>query len=441
MSKHHRFAVDRYIFICALSIFGLFLFAATGFTAGSSGIEVGLDSARALGKGNAVVADPQDASTLVYNPAGLAKLEGNQIAMGNTVLVPLIHYKSTNGSSEDEAINPADIPSFFASLNTPIDHLKVGGGLNAPFGLVTRYSSTENFKYTGFSNQIKGLYYTLGGAYEATPWLSIGGGGAFVDARVKQNSKLNATFINNANGLPGSFGDTNTELDVDGSGYGWNLGVLLTPCDQYAVGFYYRSSVHVPLRGEYNADNIQGAVMQSIFGGSSFKTSADTDITFPDSAVIGLMYKASDKLNLEVDLGWTGWGDFDHFDIAYGTSNAVLSGGNPSEHKFQDTFSVNVGADYKLTPNWDIMAGYAFYQQAALENDYSNVFPDGNRHNITVGFQYHIKQLSIAVAYAGQFVDGPSIHNNVGNINGVSINGDYSGFYHVVVTSLTYNFG
>ena len=206
--------------------------------------------------------------------------------------------------------------------------------------------------------------------------------------------------------------------------------------------FFFRSSVRAALDGEYNADNIQGPfVLVPIFGGNSFRTSANTDITLPDSAVIGLNYKATDKLDLEVDLGWTGWCEFDHFDFTYGTTNAVLNAGNPSQHKFRDTVSVNVGASYKINQNWSAMTGYSYFQRAALENDYSNVFPDGDRHNIPIGIQYHTDKFSIALAYDAQFVSKVSIDNNVGSPNGASIDGDYEGIYHVVLGSVTYKFG
>ena len=198
------------------------------------------------------------------------------------------------------------------------------------------------------------------------------------------------------------------------------------------------------MEGEYNADNIQFFVAQAIFGvlgNTSFRTSVNTDMTFPDSAVLGVNYKATDKLDVEVDFGWTGWGKWDHFDFVYGSPNAFLDGGDPSEHKFQDTISVNVGANYKLNSNWAVSAGYAFYEQAALENDYSNVFLDGDRHNVAVGLQYTTGPFSIATSYAAQFVSEVSIDNTVGNANNASMDGDYSGLYHVILTSTTYKFG
>ncbi|MGH7198672.1 MAG: OmpP1/FadL family transporter [Candidatus Omnitrophota bacterium] len=411
------------------------------WAAGSAGIEIGLDSARAVGKANAVVADPQDASTLATNPAGMAKLKGNEMAIGYTTIVPGTGYTSVTGESEDASSRPASIPSFFMSFKTPIEHLSVGGGVHAPFGLETQYSSEGHFKYTGIFNQVLDTSYLVSASYEIAPWLSVGGGASYIEADVKQISKLNSSFISSSAGLPAVLPDANVEADMEGHGYGWNVGVLLTPDEKIQIGFFYRSSVRVPLRGQIDVDNIQGFIPQFIFGGESFNTSLDSDVEFPDSAVVGFLYHINDQWDVEADLGWTGWEKFDHFDLAFGTSNAVLDAADPSGHQFDDSISVNVGFDCKVSENWNLLFGYAFFEQAAQEEDYSNTFPDGDRHAFTVGVQYRTGPFSIAMAYAGQFVDEVSVDNTVGNISGVSVDGDYSGFYHIVVGSMTYRFG
>jgi long-subunit fatty acid transport protein len=203
--------------------------------------------------------------------------------------------------------------------------------------------------------------------------------------------------------------------------------------------------VRVPLRGEVSIDNIQGVppafIPLSVFGGSSYNTSLDSDVEFPDSVVVGLLYRLNDRLDVEVDFGWTGWEKFDRFDLTFGTSNAVLDASDPSQHAFDDTVSINVGFNYKVDDHWNLLLGYAFFEQAATEEDYSNVFPDGDRHNIAVGVQYRFDPFTIALAYSGQFVSETDIDNEVGSPNGVSVDGEYSGFYHVFVSSITYRFG
>ncbi len=428
--------------VAALLAAGI-LMSTSAHSAGSAGFEVALDNASVLGKGNAGVADPRDAATQIYNPAGLTQLKGSEIMASNTILLPNFEFKSASGTASDTGpVTPVYIPAFAMGFKTPIDKLTLGVSANSPYGLVTQYSSTGNFKYIGHYNQIQQIAYTVNAAYELTPSLSVSGGFSYADIDLKQNTKFNSTFISNANGLPGAFADAEGEWDLDGHGYGWNAALFWKATDRLSFGAMYRSQMRAQLNGELNVDNIQGVVMQSIFGGSSFRTSADTDITFPDSIVVGAAYDLTDQTTVELDLGWTGWSAFKQFNFAYGTSNAVLSGGNPARFGYDDTFSLNTGVTHKLNETWTVLGGYAYFTQASTETYYSNVIPDGDRHTVTTGLEYMWGKAKLSLAYAAQFTADQSVDNAVGNATAnVSIDGEYDNVYHIVTTSLSYPLG
>ena len=150
-------------FLIAFSI----VTSANVFAVGSSGFELASNSARSLAKANAVVADPEEPATIAFNPAGLTKLEGNQISTSATFIAFSTSYEGKNGGiSEDSATHVATLPSLFLSLSTPIKEFKVGLGVNAPFGLMTQYSSTGNFKYTANYNEIKTVGDGPGGFFK-----------------------------------------------------------------------------------------------------------------------------------------------------------------------------------------------------------------------------------------------------------------------------------
>ena len=420
----------------------VFLFPDAAQAAGSAGIEVGLDSAKALGKGNAVVADPQDATTVVLNPAGLTRLEANQMVLGTSVIVATNEYHSVNGPAESGSVIPAFLPNFFLASNTPWDKLTMGLGVNSPFGAAPQYESLGQFKYNGINSEVKMIAYTLAAAYEATPWLSLGGGFSYADVDLRQIAKLNAAFISRNNGGAGTEPDVPTESDLEGKGMGWNAGFLLTPNDIWTIGLFYRSIVNAEMKGEYNADNLTGGVLPTIFGDSpSFRTSVDTDITFPDSLSLGANYRVNDDTDVEVDLTWTNWSMFDQFDWAYGKSNAVLDLNDPLKQEFQDTLSVNVGVSHRLNDIWTISGGYTFYEDASSVNKFENLFRDGDRHGIAAGVSYDRGNYTFAFAYSGQFVAEKEIENDLGTATAsVSFDGKYKGFNHVMIASVVYRF-
>src|SRR5687768_10357142 len=103
------------------------------FAVGSSGFENASYSARSLGKGNAVVADPEEASTVAFNPAGLTELDGTQIESSVIMIAPITSYEGASGTSNDGASTPfSTVPTTFVALATPIDNFKVGLGANSP---------------------------------------------------------------------------------------------------------------------------------------------------------------------------------------------------------------------------------------------------------------------------------------------------------------------
>jgi len=414
----------------------------SAYAVGSSGFELATNSARSLGKANAVTADSDEASVIVFNPAGLTKLEGNQLNMGIALGVPQFKYEGTNGRLDEESsISVVPIPSVYFSSNTPIEQLKVGIGANAPFGLQTRYSSDGNFKYTGYMNEIKTISYNLAAAYEFTPWLSLGGSFIYVESQLKQVGKLNSNFITSTV-IPGTTGlaDAPFELDTDGSGVGWSVGLLLTPAEKHSIGVFYRSSVRIHYKGVFDVDDLQGFILPLVFGGSSFHTSADADITLPDSLTVGYKYRVNEKLDFEVDLGWTHWSKFDHIDITFGTTNVVLNGLEPVKEGYDDTLSVHTAVSYKMNPTWTISTGYFFYEMAASEANYSNAIPDGERHGIALGLQFNRKSYSIDLSYVAEFLNAGDIDTDAGNNNGADIDGKYYGFISIVSIGVSYRF-
>lgn len=413
------------------------------FATGSSGIEVGLDSARVLAKGNTGGADAQDASTQIYNPAGLSRLDHSEVLLGTTMLVPNFEYTSANGASESGPTMTSYIPTVAIALKTPVEPLSIGLSVNSPYGLANQYSSTGNFKYIGFSNEVKEIAYTINAAYAITPALSVAGGFTYADVDLRQNAKLNATYINNSNGVGGTFPDPNVEIDTEGHGYGWNAALFWQATERLSLGAVYRSKLSAHVEGEYNVDGISDVILSNfIFGNTFFRTSVDTDVVFPDSVVVGASYALTDKTTIAMDLGWTGWSHFEQFDFTYGTANAVLNLNDPLKQRFDDAISVNVGVSHKLNEQWTILGGYAFFEKAATESDYSNVFPDGDRHNVTTGFEVAIGPAKLSLAYAYQFMSEVTVDNSVGAATaGVSIDGKYDNEYHIVTASVTYPLG
>ena len=101
---------------------GLMAALASGHTAWASGFQLREQSSEGLGNAFAgATAKAYNLSTIFYNPAGMTRLEGNQVAGSATLIMPVAKFEGTNtvtggatpgkttGSLVGDAINDAAV--------------------------------------------------------------------------------------------------------------------------------------------------------------------------------------------------------------------------------------------------------------------------------------------------------------------------------------------
>jgi long-chain fatty acid transport protein len=153
--------------------------------------------------------------------------------------------------------------------------------------------------------------------------------------------------------------------------------------DSLNTGLSYRSRVEIKVRGNASV------------AGTALADSASTFITLPDLLSWGVSYKLTDKLTLNADLGYTWWSTYD--EIIVTSPTAALN--KTYDKQWKDVWNVRIGAQFKVTDNWKIRAGYQFDQTPVPDHYFETRVPDSNRHGISIGTGYSIGNLSIDVAY------------------------------------------
>lgn len=419
--------------ITTFTLIALFQTPQPALAVGSSGIETNAYGARAAGRANASVADAKDASVLAFNPAGITKLEGSEMYLGSTFVSSALKFKSDDGMTQEAAsrsIQP--IPYFYFATETPVENLHLGYGANAPFGLVTRYSSVGAFQYIAHYNEVKTMAHTLSLAYELTPNFSFAGGWTYMDATLTQVGKFHSIA------LTGDAQDAPYEYHVSGPAQGWVASFLWDLDDKQSLGVYYRSELRSHLQGEMSTSNLTGTIA-AVFGtGGGNVTSADTDISFPGNVTIGYKYQWDENTDVEFDAGYTFWSSNDSLDTVFGTSNAILAGFEQIHRDWHDTLSLHVGASHRVNENHEISWGYSWYQRAIGNATYTNEVPDGNRHNFNIGLQTKLFNWDVDFSYGLVLVGKMDVENIKGNTNGTDIDGEYSGVAHIISAALKY---
>lgn len=413
------------------------------FAVGSSGFENASYTAKTLAQGNAVVARPQDPSTVLFNPAGLLELPGIQTNLGLEGLdFRISHTNKLTGDFNQNNGKLLLIPSFYLTANPGKllhDRVAFGLGVNSPFGLTTSFPSIGMGRYTGYKNYLKMIATTMAGAVKINDKLSVGAGATNYWA-YKYGQILNYP---NANILssPGAR-DGRALINTNGYGWGWNVGILAKPRPKHRFGLSYRSHASVQLHGHVVIDDLVSGAAQGYDTFPHFESGAHSHINLPSNLTLAYAYEPSKKWAAEFDLGLTNWGVFKHQDYDFDRNNATLRGLGTIPRDYHFAWSFNFGGHYKLKDNLDLLGGFFFYEGAAPKKHFDNFLPDTDRYGWSLGTSYQLtKRLSIDFAYlfilyATRHISNPQIPAK----GGENIDGRYTSILHGAFISVNYRF-
>lgn len=371
----------------------------------------------ASGLGNAyagAAAVAGDASTIFFNPAGMTRLPDRQMVVAGHLIKAQAEFAGTvtpniGGGNGGDAGGLALVPNaYFAFRLTPDVHL--GVGLNAPFGLATKYDADWIGRTQAIESELKTINLNPSIAWKASESLSLGAG---VSIQYAEATLTSAT----AASLPPPVGV------VKGDDYGWgfNLGALWQVSPATRIGLAYRSEIDYTLEGTFKVNGV--TVNAPVFAST----------TLPDSASLSFFHRLNDSWDLLADVTWTGWSDFDELRILR-ANGTVLS---LTEERWGDIMRYSVGASYRLNDSWSFRGGVA-YDEAPVSDVYRTPrIPDGARTWIAVGGQYRISlQGVIDFGYAHLFVEDVGLNK----LDGVLLQGRYDSRVDILSVQYTHSF-
>ncbi|MDP3420392.1 MAG: outer membrane protein transport protein [Thiobacillus sp.] len=370
----------------------------------------------ASGLGNAYAgqaAAATDASTIFFNPAGMTLLPDRQVVMAGHLILPQARFSGSSnigGGNGGDAGGLAFVPNaYFAFRLTPDVHL--GVGMNAPFGLATKYDPTWAGRTQAIKSELKTINLNPSIAWKASDTLSLGAG---LSLQYAEATLSNATGA----GLPPNVGV------VKGDDYGWgfNLGALWQATPATRIGLTYRSEVEYTLEGDLKVNGV--TAQAPVFANA----------TMPDSALLSVFHKLNERWDLLADLTWTGWSDFRELRIVNGAGATVIL----TEHNWRDTWRYSLGANYHHSNKLTLRGGVAFDQRAASDEFRTARIPDEDRTWLAFGAQYRLSERSrIDVGYAHLFVKDARLNKTEG---GVALAGTYEASVDILSAQLTMDF-
>jgi long-chain fatty acid transport protein len=362
-------------------------------TASANSFNINEHDPRVTGRGGATAASNDDASSIVFNPGGLALSQGTQILIAGSLYIAEGWYCDSanaeantcrdNGTRTDSS--PAPVPNLYVASRLN-DMFAVGVGVHFPFGLAVSYpeahpqaavAQDSNLK-TAFISPTVGVNLT-----KQVPGLSFGVGIDIVPASVELKRAL-------------VFGDTRGTVDLAATalGVGVRGGVMYHPpaVPKLKIGAMYRSQVKLDFEGEADFDIAQPYRSQVPPDGD-----ASTSITLPMQLSGGVAYSPIDNLEVEFNAVWIQWSKTFEKDANRGgdatSLSIVLPDGSTSDvpEDYKNTVSYRLGLDYKLPKRRaNLRAGFIYDPTPIPNTTQTAQLPDVDRFALTIGGSHQI---------------------------------------------------
>lgn len=421
--KHYFGCKWECVLLVVLCVF--FVSAGSALGAGFALIEQGVK-----GLGNAYAggaASAEDATTIFYNPAGLTRLNGQQLVVGGHVIMPSVKFHNEGsthvlqpftgvplqGGNGGDAGVTKFIPNLYYSIKLS-DRFTAGLGVNAPFGLSTEYDRHWVGRYHAIDSDLMSVNINPSVAYKVNDHLSIGAGlnVQYVKAKLSNAIDFGTLDFLGKLGLPAHAlhltpqqDDGYAKLDGDSWGVGFDVGALYEFNKNTRAGIAYRSSIEQHLDGDIDFSSVPAGLKQV----PVFKdTGAKADLTLPDSLSVSIFHQFNPQWAAMADFTWTNWGHFQDLQIEFDNPHQPKAA---TTEGWQDSYRYSLGVTYTPTKDWTIRTGTA-YDTSAVPNKERRTprIPDSYRIWLALGLGYKISDVvSFDVGYAHLFIDDPEI--------------------------------
>ena len=386
----------------------------------AGGFSLNEQSASAMGTANAgAAANPQNASTVIFNPAGMTQLSGTNLSFGASVLdidAEADSASATNqvgepvrGSNGGDIADPAYLPSAFLTHEMS-DNVAVGIGLHAPYGLAADYDDDFKGRYFADETELTGIALTPSIAVDSGNGLSLGIGVniMYLEGKLSRYNDITGTLAeqrdldpktvsgptaqvltDTAAGLPEPY----SSVEGDSIEYTLRLGALYELSEQTQFGLTVESGTEASLDGDITVSDFTNPDTGQV---ETLKEDAEVPLDIPPSVTFGAKHQLNDDVTLLFGATWARWSDFEELDVysregGQGpVSGAPANKGNPFTHvteKWQDTWQYNLGATWQADPQWKLKAGYA-WDESPVDSYKTARIPSQDRHWLTLGAQF-----------------------------------------------------
>lgn len=413
----------------------------------AGGFSLNEQSASAMGTANAgAAANPENATTVLFNPAGMSQLSGTNISFGAAVLDIDAEAKSgtvsatdtlgrpVRGSAGGDIADPAVLPNIYLTheINDSID---VGFGIHAPYGLGADYDDDFVGRYFADETELTVIAFSPAVSVSNGQGLSMGAGIniMYAEGRLTKFQDYSGIYgrwqqgYNQiSNGLVGTplegtppsalgvpdpasvpgFEQGYADIEGDDIAVNFRVGFLYELSDKTQFGLTAQTGTEFELKGDAEVAGFPettavdlsaiGAGTQAFPTGaqSSVSEAVSVPLAIPESITVGARHELTANVTVLAGATYAKWSQFEELDIVSREGGSgPISGATGSEvithitEKWKNTWQLNVGGIWQATPEWAFKAGYA-WDESPVDNFLTARIPSSDRHWLTLGSQW-----------------------------------------------------
>jgi len=377
----------------------------------------------ASGLGNAYAgqaAAATDASTIFYNPAGMALLDGRQLTVSASAIRPSIKFSDAASVAAPLQFGPSGdggdaggwglAPTLYYAMGLK-PGVKFGLGINAPFGLKTEYDANWAGRYFAVKSDLKSVNINPTLSFKVNDRLALGVGldAQWVSAELSNMVDDSAIFYRATSGVMVA-PNVQSLATVKGDDWAWgyNFGLMFSPDTATRVGLNYRSRLDFKLNGDVHFNHPAGlnTTQAAILAAATPDGAVTAAVTLPDSASLSLFRQIDPKWDLLADISWTNWSLFRALTVVRGNGSVLGTTPENWRDNWRYSLSLNYHQDARMTWRFGVA-----YDQTPVEDAFRTPrIPDGSRTWLALGGQYRVSPQSTAdFGYAHLFVQSTGI--------------------------------
>ncbi|MCM8759342.1 MAG: outer membrane protein transport protein [Candidatus Omnitrophica bacterium] len=343
----------------------------------------------ALMNGGAFVAQADDPSACVLNPAGLAFLKQNQFHSGILFLFSETKFLGNNVSTSKEN-NIAYLGNIYASYAPKKSNIGFGFGITSPYGQKTQWNKkfTEihwayNVPYYG---EMKFITFTPAMAFAPTPYLGLGYGIDIHKSMVETRQSIPWSFIT-------ATPDGIAVLKGEDLAISLRIGILFNK-QKHSFGFVWTSPFEMDYSGTFSMTNFP-QTLPGFLNGIQPTVKSRFKIKFPEIYSLGYRWK-NEKIAFQMGAEFVKYSCLEKIVVDAGPNSILI----PTFIKnWKDVWTFSGGLEYMINSACAINFGIGLIETPVPDRTFEPTLPDSDRIVYSVGTSINLKPGKLSLFY------------------------------------------